>query len=255
MHSLTLGGRELTLSLLFVFTKVIHTGYPPFACGRWHMGDEDAESEGAVETFGALRLLLKSGTASGYVGVRRVKKSKKRPWQGWVHLKGEKRRCLGSFRTPQEAAVARARALACRTAWRVCREPKEAGCTQLRCCCALSATLMFPFALSTHLILSRFRVSESPSRVVCTVKRLADNALTPDTLINENVPKQQFVAGGSVPRGAAGALAASCAYTPPYRAFNIQTLPSRCCPASLLCPRVCGTAAFGMALPAQQPQQ
>ena len=90
MHSLTLGGRELTLSLLFVFTKVIHTGYPPFACGRWHMGDEDAESEGAVETFGALRLLLKSGTASGYVGVRRVKKSKKRPWQGWVHLKGEK---------------------------------------------------------------------------------------------------------------------------------------------------------------------
>ena len=148
----------------------------------------------------------------------------------------EKRRCLGSFRTPQEAAVARARALACRTAWRVCREPKEAGCTQLRCCCALSATLMFPFALSTHLILSRFRVSESPSRVVCTVKRLADNALTPDTLINENVPKQQFVAGGSVPRGAAGALAASCAYTPPYRAFNIQTLPSRCCPASLSLP-------------------
>ena len=79
-------------------------------------------------------------------------------------------------------------------------------------------------------------LSESPSRVVCTVKRLADNALTPDTLINENVPKQQFVAGGSVPRGAAGALAASCAYTPPYRAFNIQTLPSRCCPASLSLP-------------------
>ena len=77
------------------------------------MGDEDAEPEGAVEIFGVLRLPLASGTASGYVGVRHVKKSKKRPWQAWVHIKGEKRRCLGSFRSPQEGAVARARAVSC----------------------------------------------------------------------------------------------------------------------------------------------
>ena len=77
------------------------------------MGDEDAEAEGEVELFGVLRLPLATGTASGYVGVRHVKKSKKRPWQAWVHIKGERRRCLGSFRKPQEGAVARARALAC----------------------------------------------------------------------------------------------------------------------------------------------
>ena len=38
------------------------------------MGDKDAEPEGAVEIFGVLRLPLASGTASGYVGVRHVKK-------------------------------------------------------------------------------------------------------------------------------------------------------------------------------------
>ena len=75
------------------------------------MGDEEA-SEGAFEMFGVLRLPLATGTASGYLGVRPTN-SKKNPWQGWVHLKGEKRRTLGSFRTPQQAAVARARALAC----------------------------------------------------------------------------------------------------------------------------------------------
>jgi len=78
------------------------------------MGDEDAEAEGEVELFGVLRLPLASGTASGYVGVRHVAKSKKRPWQAWVKVKGDKRRrCLGSFKSPQEGAVARARALAC----------------------------------------------------------------------------------------------------------------------------------------------
>ena len=55
------------------------------------MGGEDAEPEGTVEIFGVLRLPLASGTASGYVGVRHVKKSSKRPWQAWVHIKGEKR--------------------------------------------------------------------------------------------------------------------------------------------------------------------
>ena len=80
------------------------------------MADEDAEPEVGVETFGVLRLPLAARTgraATTYVGVRRVTKSKIRPWQAWVHIKGERRRCLGSFTKPQEAAVARAKALAC----------------------------------------------------------------------------------------------------------------------------------------------
>ena len=77
------------------------------------MGDEDSEEEAAVEVFGVLRLQLAPKTKSGYVGVRLVVNSKKRPWQAWVHIKGEKRRCLGSFKKPQEAAVARARSLLC----------------------------------------------------------------------------------------------------------------------------------------------
>ena len=40
-------------------------------------GEEDA---GPCEVFGLLRLPLKPGTASGYVGVQRIA-SKKRPWQ------------------------------------------------------------------------------------------------------------------------------------------------------------------------------
>ena len=56
-------------------------------------------------------------TKSGYVGVRPTK-SKKRPWQAWIHIKGEEARSGAAlvhsgFRTPQEAAVARARVMAC----------------------------------------------------------------------------------------------------------------------------------------------
>ena len=78
------------------------------------MGDtRDAGPEARVDIFGVLRLPLAAGTASGYLGVRHITKSKIRPWQAWIHIKGERRRCLGSFTKPQEAAVARARALAC----------------------------------------------------------------------------------------------------------------------------------------------
>ena len=72
------------------------------------MEGEDAAEQ--IEVFGVHRLALAPATRSGYVGVRPTK-SKRRAWQAWVHIKGEKRRCLGSFNTPQEAAVARAGAL------------------------------------------------------------------------------------------------------------------------------------------------
>ena len=70
---------------------------------------EDEETE-EFEQYGIHQLKLAAGTASGYVGVR-PNKSKKKPWQAWVHIKGEKRRCLGSFKNRRDAAVARAEAL------------------------------------------------------------------------------------------------------------------------------------------------
>ena len=100
------------------------------------MGDDSEANEGAVEVFGIHRLPLAAGTPSGYLGVRQVgrKGSKKPRWQPWIHVKGEKRRCLGTFRTPKEAAVARARAFACGVET-LPSPTKEASRTQFRCCC------------------------------------------------------------------------------------------------------------------------
>ena len=71
---------------------------------------EEAEGEGHFEVFGVHRLQLAPGRKSGYTGVRRTASGK---WQPWIHLKGQKRRTLGSFEKEREAAVARAVALAC----------------------------------------------------------------------------------------------------------------------------------------------
>ena len=74
--------------------------------------EESEEEEEQVEIFGVHRLQLAPGTQSGYIGVR-PNKSRKRPWQAWVHIKGEKRRCLGSFEKKTDAAVTRAAAISC----------------------------------------------------------------------------------------------------------------------------------------------
>ena len=71
---------------------------------------EEADDEGPIEVFGVHRLELALGTKSGYIGVRPCK-SKKNPWQAWLSLKGEKRRNVGSFKKPRDAAVARAACL------------------------------------------------------------------------------------------------------------------------------------------------
>ena len=74
--------------------------------------DEGKDDEGPIEVFGVHRLELAPGTMSGYIGVR-PNKSKKHPWQAWLSLRGEKRRNVGSFKSPRHAAVARAAAKAC----------------------------------------------------------------------------------------------------------------------------------------------
>ena len=80
--------------------------------GAMTRGEESEEEDGTpFEEFGALRLPLKPGTLSGYVGVQRTT-SKKRPWQATVKLPGRKRLNVGSFKEPHYAAVARAQALA-----------------------------------------------------------------------------------------------------------------------------------------------
>ena len=80
--------------------------------GAMTRGEESEGEDGTpFEEFGALRLPLKPGTLSGYVGVQRTT-SKKRPWQATVKLPGRKRLNVGSFKEPHYAAVARAQALA-----------------------------------------------------------------------------------------------------------------------------------------------
>ena len=59
------------------------------------------EEEGPVEVFGVHRLELAPSTKSGYIGVRPTN-SQKRPWQAWLSLRGQKRRNVGSFKTPWE---------------------------------------------------------------------------------------------------------------------------------------------------------
>ena len=76
------------------------------------MEEEGEDSEPRFEVFGLHSLPLAPGTRSGYIGVRPTK-SRKRPWQAWVHIKGEKRRCLGSFKDKTDAVVARAAAISC----------------------------------------------------------------------------------------------------------------------------------------------
>ena len=66
---------------------------------------EEEEGTEQFEVFGVHRLPLAPGTRSGYLGVRPTK-SKKRPWQAWIHIKGDKRRCLGSFEKKREATSA-----------------------------------------------------------------------------------------------------------------------------------------------------
>ena len=56
------------------------------------MGGGGEEEHEPCEWVGTLRIPLKPGTASGYVGVQRVK-SKKRPWQAMISSRQETTMC------------------------------------------------------------------------------------------------------------------------------------------------------------------
>ena len=72
--------------------------------------EDDEDDEGPFEAFGIHRLELAPDTKSGYVGVR-PNLSKKRPWQAWLQVGGQ-RKTVGNFKKPKDAAVARAAAKA-----------------------------------------------------------------------------------------------------------------------------------------------
>ena len=211
------------------------------------MGDEDAEAEGAVELFGVLRLQLATGTASGYVGVRHVKKSKKRPWQAWVHIKGERRRCLGSFRKPQEGAVARARALACGPETLPSPRKQAARNSGVAECRPGARLICFLTCCTACDYVHR--------SVLCAVKRSADVALAsdaPDTLTNhdnENV-HFQLAGGGCVPPSAAAAHA--CAYIQRIHSavFSVQCSDRSAASARPASAPGCGSLWHGHACPA-----
>ena len=62
--------------------------------------ESEEDDAGPFEEFGVLRLPLKPGTASGYVGVHKRTTSKKRPWQATLTVRGRKRlrAHVGSFK-------------------------------------------------------------------------------------------------------------------------------------------------------------
>ena len=74
--------------------------------GAMERMEDEEDNEGRIEVFGIHRLELKPGSTSGYVGVR-PNPSKKRPWQAWLQ-EGGRRKTVGNYKHPQEAAVARA---------------------------------------------------------------------------------------------------------------------------------------------------
>ena len=73
---------------------------------------EEAVGSSGIEKFGIHELMLNAKNKSGYKDVYPVQR-KKRPWQAKVWDESRKTHvCLGSFATPQEAAVAVATARA-----------------------------------------------------------------------------------------------------------------------------------------------
>ena len=71
--------------------------------------ESEGEEEGPCKHVDGLRLPLKLGSKSGFVGVQRSA-SKARPWQATLKVAGRKRLNVGSFKAAEDAALARARA-------------------------------------------------------------------------------------------------------------------------------------------------
>ena len=114
--------------------------------------EDDEDDEGPFEVFGIHRLELAPGTKSGYVGVR-PNPSKKRPWQAWLQVGGQ-RKTVGNFTKPKDAAVARAAAKA--EGIRYLRSPrKQAQRNKGAAACRLppiAPSLSLSITLTCHLL-------------------------------------------------------------------------------------------------------
>lgn len=71
----------------------------PARCACQGYMESEEEEDGPTENFGVLRLPLKLGSQSGYIGVQKTK-SKKRQWQATLKAPGQKRKSIGSFKEP-----------------------------------------------------------------------------------------------------------------------------------------------------------
>ena len=203
------------------------------------MESEEEEEDGPCEWVGFLRIPLKPGSASGYVGVQHTK-SKKRPWQATVSRPGKKRLGVGSFKKPVEAAVARAEAMASGVNLLPSprkQAPRNSGSESCPPPVTLHHPPSFPFSCSRARLTLRLEVKQS-------------TALTLHTQPGANASCSTWAQPMSAPVSAAAAPAASAAaFTTPYAAAYGEPQTARPLPAALL-PQ--GVAAFGLALPLQQ---
>ena len=197
------------------------------------------DEEGPCKHIEGLRLPLKPGTASGFVGVQRSA-SKKRPWQATLKVPGRKRLNVGSFKSAEIAAVARAQAKAGRGD--LLNSPRKQAVRN-------SGASARP----SHV---RLRPDPDPNPIAhccfltrtCTVKQSTATVLEPLSLYGPNQRAILQVSPAVAPLGARDALAASAPYTPPYSAAFVGLQNARPLPPG---PLPQGVAAVVMALPAQ----
>ena len=167
------------------------------------MESDEEEEEGPCEWIGVLRLPLKAGSKSGYVGVQRTN-SKKRPWQATITCPGKKRRTVGSFKKPEEAAAARAEAKASGANLLPSprkQAPRNSGLERCACPHDLSSPASIPFSCSHARLMLRLEGKQSM-------------ALTPLTLLGANANYSSMAEPSSTPLSAAAASTASAAVDP-----------------------------------------
>ena len=201
--------------------------------------ESEEEEDGPCEWVGVLRLPLKPGSASGYVGVQRSK-SKKWPWQATICVPpGKQRACLGYFKRPVDAGVARAEAKASGVHLLPSprkQAPRNSGSESCRPPMTLHHPPSFPFSCSRARLTLHLAVKQS-------------KALTPLTQPAANGSYSTWASPESAPVSAAAAPAASAAaFTPPSTAaYGVPQTARPLLPGQ---PLPQGVAAFGLALPA-----
>ena len=202
------------------------------------MESDEEEEEGPCEWIGVLRLPLKAGSKSGYVGVQRVN-SKKRPWQATITCPGKKRRTVGSFKKPEEAAAARAEAKASGANLLPSprkQAPRNSGLERCACPHDPSSPASIPFSCSHARLMLRLEGKQSM-------------ALTPLTLLGANANYSSMAEPSSTPLSAAAASTASAAVDPTALAAACG-VPQTARPLLPGQPLPQGLVAFGLALPA-----